>query len=251
MASRSTFPIEYLSAADYETHFPDYSVSGLSLQFISNSRIPRGVQFDMSAFTENSFANQAEAECDETAISLHDFFIHHIPAPTASDQVVRDWIKCWFVGTMAGTHKALNTSAELPGSSLHSIDMKRLKLLRLNGFSIRELTEKAVGLHLNMLFPEGVAAAIAADIQRAKTIEVEIEEKLIAVSNAIQCFLSLSCFQSWAILRVYIFTGTTHSRRSGSCYYSKPISSRSISPAIDPSSKSSLVQCVLRRHGCW
>lgn len=191
MASRSTFPVEYLSAAEYEARLSSYSVSGLSPQSTSNSGSPRGVQFNMSAVTESAYPNQAESECDETAVSLHDFFIHHIPAPTASEQVVRDWIKSWFVGTTAGTHKALNTRAELPRSSLHSIDMKRLEYLRLNGVSIRELTEKAVELHLkNMSFPEGVAAAIAADIQRAKRIEVEVEEKLIAVSIAIQCSLS-------------------------------------------------------------
>lgn len=189
MASRSTFPVEYLSAAEYETHCPSYSESELTLPSTSNSGASGGVQFDMSALTENTYLDQAEPECDETAVSLHDFFIHHIPAPTASEQVVRDWIKSWFVGTTAGTHQALNTSAELPRSSLHSIDMKRLEFLRLNGFSIRELTEKAVELHLkNVLLPEGIAAAIAADIQRAKRIEVEVEEKLIAVSNAIQCF---------------------------------------------------------------
>jgi hypothetical protein len=153
-------------------------------------------RINMAPFTSTFNHCQAWDESDETPASLHDFFIHHIPAPTASQEVVREWIKTWFVGTTAGTRMALNTSAT--PSTYSFLDMEALKKLCLNGMSIRELRKKAVELHLKQVFLiEGVADAIAADIQRAKKIEAEEEEKLIAVSKSFLYFYCF-CFQSWA-----------------------------------------------------
>jgi hypothetical protein len=55
--------------------------------------------------------------------------------------------------------------------------MEALEKVCLSGISIRELRKKAVELHLKQVFLiEGVADAIAADIQRAKKIEAEEED---------------------------------------------------------------------------
>jgi hypothetical protein len=108
----------------------------------------------------------------ETVVSIHDYFVHHIPGPMASEAEVQLWLKAWFVGTTNTTLR------EVP----NSIYVQGLSGIRLNGIDIRELTQKALELRLRLGGIRGeVAAGMAADIQRAKRVEAEEVDKCFAV----------------------------------------------------------------------